>query len=157
MLINRKCCTHLLVTLDVDPSHPKAAVNDSMALAWATDAPQACHTQSVAQRVTQKCIADTCAHFQKDIDCINPTSCQSATLVFNWTTLPTNALHVRKQTERLLWHQLLECPCDEHPHNAGQAIKGVPKFKSRMSIFDACPTCVQAEQTEAQQQRPSVG
>ena len=32
-LVNKKCCTHPLVALDVDPSHPKATEDDSMSLA----------------------------------------------------------------------------------------------------------------------------
>ena len=157
MLINKKCHAHPLVASDTDPTHPKATADNLMSLAWTADAPLASHTQqSKAHGVTQQCVADTCAQFQKEMHCLQLTACKSATQVFNPTTPPTDALCVWKQTNQSLWHQRLGHPCDECSCNAGQAIKGMPSFKSTTSIFDACPTCIQAKQTKARQQRPTA-
>ena len=103
MPINEKCCTHPLIASDADPSHPKATVDDLMSLVWIADASLASHTQLTAHEGTRQCVADTCAQFQKWMNCLQPATCKSATQVFNQTTLPTNALHIQKQTEPSLW------------------------------------------------------
>ena len=53
-LVNEKCCTDPLVASDLDPSHPKATVDDSMSLAWAANTSLASHTQPTVHKVTQQ-------------------------------------------------------------------------------------------------------
>ena len=49
-------------------------------------------------------------------------------------TIPINALYIRTQTERLLWHQRLGHPCDKYLYKAHTAINGVPQFKTTTYI-----------------------
>eukprot|EP00980_Cylindrotheca_fusiformis_P025420 scaffold13674_cov80-Cylindrotheca_fusiformis.AAC.1 len=55
---------------------------------------------------------------------------------------------IRKETERLLWHQRLGHPSDYYLFNAHKFIKGVPKFKHLDPILESCPTCIRAKQTK---------
>lgn len=59
---------------------------------------------------------------------------------------PVNAL--RRETERLLWHQRLGHPSDYYLFNAHKHITGVPKFKHLEPILDTCPTCIRSKQTK---------
>ena len=59
---------------------------------------------------------------------------------------PVNA--IRKETERLLWHQRLGHPSDYYLYNAHKHIRGVPIFKHIDPILEQCPTCIQAKQTK---------
>lgn len=62
------------------------------------------------------------------------------------THTPVHA--IRKETERLLWHQRLGHPSDYYLYNAHKHITGVPKFKHMDPILDSCPTCIRAKQTK---------
>lgn len=55
---------------------------------------------------------------------------------------------IRRETERLLWHQRLGHPSDYYLYNAHRHIKGVPKFKHLDPILEQCPTCIRAKQTK---------
>lgn len=59
---------------------------------------------------------------------------------------PVNA--IRKETERLLWHQRLGHPSDYYLYQAHRHIKGVPVFKHVEPILASCPTCIRAKQTK---------
>ena len=54
MLINKKCHAHPLIALDVDPTHPKATVNNLMSLTWMADAPPT--TPTLLSRQTWTCL-----------------------------------------------------------------------------------------------------
>ena len=69
--------------------------------------------------------------------------------------MPVNAVHIKKRTQRLPWHQQLGHPCNECFFKASKATDGVPQFKSITSILDTCPTFIFAKQIKAcKQQSP---
>lgn len=57
---------------------------------------------------------------------------------------PVNA--IKRETERLLWHQRLGHPSDYYLYNAHRHIVGVPQFKHIEPILESCPTCIRAKQ-----------
>ena len=91
---------------------------------------------------------------QTDARCV-PTSNSKST--FDNCTTPVNLMCMKKQTEKLLWHQQLGHPCDKHPCNASKATDGMPTFTSMTLVPDTCPACVCAKQPKLgnnqQQQR----
>ena len=54
---------------------------------------------------------------------------------------------IRKDAERMLWHQRLGHPSDHCLCNAHKHMQGVPQFKHQDGALDKCPACIQAKQT----------
>ena len=66
---------------------------------------------------------------------------------------PIHSLHLRADTEKLLWHHRLGHTCDKYLYNAQKYIYGVLKFRDSTSkVLDQCPTCIQAKKSKT----PSV-
>ena len=127
VLIDSQCFTHPLIIMDLEGHHQLATQDNSMDAAWESDTPLAKRIQAQPQH-----IAD---HISNHICYIN-----------------TNAMYIKKRTEKLLWHQRFGHPCDEYLYKAGKAIKGVQTFSSVSMILDTCPTCIRAKQTKARKQ-----
>ena len=143
--------------MGLDPSHPLGTDENSISIAWDKSTDTAKEIQKQATITTHAYGVNACKKFQANIELLDPVTRQRAIHTLNTSTLPTNALYIRKQTEQILWHQRLGHPCNEYLYNANHAIKGVPLFKSNTLILDTCPTCIRATQTKARTQLPISG
>ena len=72
-------------------------------------------------------------------------------VIYKTTNKQINA--IKKDTERLLWHQRLGHPSDQYLYTAHKFINGVPKFKHFDPILDKCPVCTGLEQPK----QPGLG
>ena len=72
-------------------------------------------------------------------------------VIYKTTDKHINA--IKKDTERLLWHQRLGHPSDQYLYTAHKFINDVPTFKHFDPILDKCPVCTGSEQPK----RPGLG
>ena len=117
--------------MDLPGNHPMVSPKNSMDIAWANDTPIAKHIKAQSQLIAKK---------------INRHLCN----------MNTNALYIKKRTEKLLWHQCLGHPCDEYLYKAGKAVKGVPTFSFMSTILDTCPIYIRAKQTKVRKQATKI-
>ena len=58
-------------------------------------------------------------------------------------SIPVNKICAK--SKRILWHQRLGHPCDEHLYSAHKFINGMPWFKRRSDVMSKCSTCIKAK------------
>ena len=59
---------------------------------------------------------------------------------------PIHALHLRDETENLLWHQRLGHTCYQYLYNSHKYIDVVQKFiDTTYTLLDQFPTCIQSK------------
>ena len=139
----------LCLQLTFDKNHPHANADDSMDIAREQSTKLAEDVQWKAKDMTQQHAAHLTTEFHKGHKHLPQTFRQPIRTMFDKDTVPIDSMCIKKQTEKLLWHQRSGCPCNECLCNASKAICGVPEFKSVSAVLDTCPTCIRAKQTKA--------
>ena len=146
VLQNDKCYTAPLIPCDVQADHPKASAATSSAKMYAEDP----EFRADCERATIQAI---CAYQDKQYahlrESLRDTPVMYHGLPFHeyiQKFTPVNT--IKRDTQRLLWHQRLGHPSDYYLYHAHKHVKGVPAFAHEHPILDNCPTCIQSKQTK---------